>query len=43
MRYYIDRKIVELFYVPSAENIADILTKALGPDVFNKLAVKVVN
>jgi hypothetical protein len=42
VRHYINEKTVELFYVPSSENIADILTKALGPETFNKLAAKIV-
>ena len=42
MRHYINEKTVELFYVPSSENIADIFTKALGPETFNKLAAKIV-
>ena len=38
VRHYIETKVIELFYVPSAENVSDILTKALGPDVYKKLA-----
>ena len=37
VRQYIKNKTVELFYVPSAENVSDIFTKPLGPEVFNKL------
>ena len=42
VRHYISEKTAELFYVPSSENVADIFTKALGPEVFNRLAEKVV-
>jgi hypothetical protein len=37
VRYYIAKKLIELFHVPTAENIADIFTKALPPEVFKKL------
>jgi len=38
VRYYICNKLIELFYVPTAENVSDIFTKALSPDVFKKLS-----
>lgn len=38
VRQYIQMKVMELFYVPTDLNVADIFTKALGPDVFNRLA-----
>jgi hypothetical protein len=38
VRQYIQKKVIELFYVPTDLNVADIFTKALGPDVFNRLA-----
>jgi hypothetical protein len=37
VREHIESGLVELFYVPTAFNIADIFTKALGADVFEKL------
>ena len=37
-RQHIREKTIELFYVPSADNVADICTKALGPEVFIGLA-----
>ena len=41
-RQHIREKTIELFYVPSADNVADICTKALGPEVFIGLANKVL-
>lgn len=38
VRYYITKKLIELFHVPTAENVADIFTKALPPEVFKKLS-----
>ena len=38
VRHYIRAKIIELFYVPTADNVADVFTKALGPDTFKRLA-----
>ena len=37
VRQYIELKTIELFYVSTHENVADIFTKPLGPEVFNKL------
>ena len=37
VRYYVKAKIIELFYVPTADNVADVFTKALGPDTFKRL------
>jgi len=37
VRHYIKAKIIELFYVPTADNVADVFTKALGPETFTKL------
>ena len=42
VRYNIVHKLIELFYVPSAENVADIFTKALPEDVFCRLAIMVL-
>lgn len=38
VRQYIQQKVIELFYVPTTDNVSDIFTKALGPDVFTRLA-----
>ena len=38
VRHNIAKGLIELFYVPTEKNIADILTKALGPEVFCRLA-----
>ena len=34
VRQYIEKHVIELFYVPTAFNIADIFTKALCTDTF---------
>ncbi|OWZ01241.1 reverse transcriptase [Phytophthora megakarya] len=34
---WIDRGHMKMEYVPTAENVADIFTKALGPCVFERL------
>ncbi len=39
VRQYIELKTIELFYVSTHENVADIFTKPLGPEVFNKLCL----
>ena len=39
VRHYISSKFLELFYVPTAENIADIFTKSLGTEIFARLSV----
>ena len=36
-------KIIQLIHIPSAENVADALTKALGPTIFMKLMKPVFN
>ena len=36
VRQHIKQKTMELFYVPTAANIADIFTKALAPEPFQK-------
>ncbi|KAE8957578.1 hypothetical protein PR003_g9983 [Phytophthora rubi] len=33
---YVDEKALEVLYVPSAENLADVFTKALGPAEFER-------
>jgi len=38
VRQYVHQKVIELFYVPTVDNVADIFTKALGPEVFTRLA-----
>ena len=43
VRYYIEKKLVELFYAPSAENIACIFTKPLSPEIFNRLSEKLIS
>ena len=43
VRYYIEHKLIELFYVPSAENIADIFTKPLSPEIFCRLCEKLLS
>ena len=34
VRHYIEKGVIELFYVPTALNIADIFTKALCTETF---------
>ena len=34
-------KLVELFYVPTADNVADIMTKALPPQTFLKFVKRI--
>ena len=34
IRHYLDAGRVELFWVASAQNVADIFTKSVGPEVF---------
>ena len=43
VRYYIEHKLIELFYVPSAENIADIFTKPLSPEILCRLCEKLLS
>ena len=43
VRHYIANKLIELFYVPTTENIADIFTKALTTEIFNKLVNMLLN
>jgi hypothetical protein len=38
VRHYIKTGVIELFYVPTADNVADVFTKALGPETFTRLA-----
>ena len=40
--HYIAEKTVELFYVPTQENIADIFTKSLTPAAFKKLSKELI-
>lgn len=37
VRHYIKEKVIELFYVPTADNVSDVFTKALGPETFTRL------
>ena len=37
VRQHIANNTVDLQHVPTKDNIADMLTKALGPDIFNRL------
>ena len=41
-RQYIKKKIIELFYVSTAENVADVFTKPLSPELFTGFANKVL-
>jgi len=43
VRQHIANKTVDLQHVPTKENIADMLTKALGPEIFNKLCPKLLD
>jgi hypothetical protein len=38
VRHYIKTGVIEIFYVPTADNVADRFTKALGPETFTRLA-----
>ena len=38
VRHYIKTGVIELLYVPTADNVADVFTKALGPETFTRLA-----
>jgi hypothetical protein len=40
-REHLEKKSFELFYVPSADNLADICTKALGKEIHNRLVDKI--
>ena len=42
MRFEYDNDRVELSYVPSGENVADLLTKALPRPLFEKLRAKIM-
>ena len=41
IRHVIKEKLVELFHVPTADNIADIMTKALPPQTFMKFVKRI--
>ena len=43
VRQHIAEKVIELFYVPTQENIADIFTKALPPTALKKLSKKLLS
>ena len=43
VRQHIANKTVDLQHVPSKGNVADMLTKALGPEIFNKLCPKLLD
>ena len=43
VRQHIADNTVDLQHVPTKDNIADMLTKALGPDIFNRLCPELLD
>ena len=41
IRQLVKDKLIELFYVPTADNVADIMTKALPPQTFLKFVKRI--
>jgi hypothetical protein len=41
IRHLVKEKLVELWYVPTADNIADLMTKALPPQTFHKFVNRI--